>query len=330
MLFSIVIPVYNVADYLQDCVESVLANDCRDCEIILVDDGATDGICPQLCDRFAQEHPQLIHVIHQENRGLGGARNSAIEVAQGEYLLFLDSDDTITPDCLTVLRGAIERHHADIIAFHLAPYSETGEALPGVPSHSLPTDRPVSLKEYPGMLMDPPATCSRLWRRSLFLDSGIRFPSRLWYEDLHTTAKMLLQAKTVVGLDAHIYRYLIRSGSIMNNANVSRNGEIMTGLDAVMDWYREQSSFSAYESEFCGLTLHHICYSISRVVRQNHRHPLLKELGAYLTKQFPDYKHCPYYESLSSRQRLILQLVLRGHCGVAAGVFKLNDMLHRR
>jgi len=330
MLFSIIIPVYNVADYLRGCVDSVLANDCGQCEVILVDDGATDGICPQLCDELAGEHPELIRVIHQENRGLGGARNTAIEAAQGDYLLFLDSDDTITPDCLTVLRGAVDSCHADIVEFHLDRVSEAGESLPGVPSHSLPVGKVLTLEEYPDMLMDPPAACSRLWRRTLFTDSGVRFPERLWYEDLYTTGKLLLQAKTVVGLDEHIYRYLIRSGSIMNNANISRNGEIMTALDAIMNWYRERNAFSAYEDQFCGLALHHISYAASRVLRQDHRHGLLKEFAAYLTKHFPNYKSCPYYQTLSGQQRLILQLVLRGRCGLAAGLFKLNDMLHGR
>lgn len=330
MLFSIIIPVYNVAEYLRGCVDSVLVDGGTDYEIILVDDGSTDGICPGLCDELAGERPDLIRVIHQENRGLGGARNSGIEVAQGEYLLFLDSDDTLTEDCLPVLRRTVAEFGADIVEFHLASVSEQGEPLPGVPSHSLPARRLLSLKDYPAMLMDPPAACSRLWKRSLFLDSGIRFPNRLWYEDLHTTGKLLLQAQTVVGLEGHLYRYLTRSGSIMNNGNVVRNGEILTALDALMDWYRQKECYSEYETEFCGLALHHITYACSRVLRQDRRNPLLKEFREYLKNHFPNYKSCSYYQTLSTQQRFILQLVMAGRYELAAGMFKLSDLLHRR
>ena len=117
MRFSIVIPVYNVADYLQGCIDSVLANDCTDCEIILVDDGATDGRCPAICDENAARHPELIRVIHQENQGQGGARNTGLEAAKGEYVFFVDSDDTIMPQSLQVLRHAIQKTHADIYSF---------------------------------------------------------------------------------------------------------------------------------------------------------------------------------------------------------------------
>lgn len=331
MLFSIIIPVYNVAGYLRGCVDSVLANDCRDCEIILVDDGATDGICPALCDEIAAEHPDLIRVIHQENKGLGGARNTAIEEAKGEFLFFLDSDDTVSPDCLAVLRETIAQCDPDIITFYLDMIPEEGDgSVSAVQKHNLPLGQVVSVREFPGMLLDSPSTCSRLWRRALFLDSGVRFPERLWYEDLYTTGKLLLQANRVVGIDAHIYRYLLRAGSIMNSANLARNGEIMVALDAVMDWYRDHGVFDDYEQEFCGLALHHICYSCARVLRQDPGHSLLKQFADYLNRHFPEYKKCRYYGTLSGQQRLILQLVQAGRYKLAAGMFKLNDTLHRR
>ena len=94
MRFSVVIPVYNVASYLTGCVNSVLSNQESDYEIILVDDGSTDERSGPLCDVLAAKAPNRIHVIHQKNCGLGGARNTGLEAAQGEYLFFLDGDDT--------------------------------------------------------------------------------------------------------------------------------------------------------------------------------------------------------------------------------------------
>ena len=130
MLLTIVIPVYNTAAYLEACVQSVLSGDHQDCEILLVDDGSTDGVCPALCDRLAAQHPALIRVIHQENKGQGGARNTGLEAAAGTYLFFLDSDDTIVPEALSAFKTAIARTHAEVLAFNFFSDDGAGHLTP--------------------------------------------------------------------------------------------------------------------------------------------------------------------------------------------------------
>ena len=112
---SVIIPVYNVEKYLNACIESVLSQSFNDYEIILVDDGSTDN-SGALCDEFAAKYDS-ISVIHQENKGLGGARNTGIDAAKGSYILFLDSDDTIDPDCLKICYEKAEKHNCDMVAF---------------------------------------------------------------------------------------------------------------------------------------------------------------------------------------------------------------------
>ena len=139
MIFSVVIPVYNVKDYLPKCIDSVLAQDFEDYEVILIDDGSTDGESGEICDRYAAAHPERIRAIHKPNGGVGEARNVGIEAAQGEYLIFIDSDDYIAPDMFRVLADAVARFGSDIIGFgaalesHLAaqPVSGFRRALPG-------------------------------------------------------------------------------------------------------------------------------------------------------------------------------------------------------
>lgn len=97
MKFSIIIPVYNVENYLEECIASILCQSCRDYECILVDDGSTDR-SKEICDRFAEEYPDRLRVIHQANGGLSKARNTGISAASGEYLIFVDSDDKLLVD----------------------------------------------------------------------------------------------------------------------------------------------------------------------------------------------------------------------------------------
>ena len=120
MIFSVVIPVYNVKDYLPKCIDSVLAQDFEDYEVILIDDGSTDGESGAICDRYAAAHPERIRAIHKPNGGVGEARNVGIEAAQGEYLIFIDSDDYIAPNMFRVLADAVARFGSDIIGFGAA------------------------------------------------------------------------------------------------------------------------------------------------------------------------------------------------------------------
>ncbi|MCH5191181.1 MAG: glycosyltransferase family 2 protein [Oscillospiraceae bacterium] len=116
MLFSIIIPIYKVEEYLNQCVDSVLAQDFKDYELILVDDGSPDR-CPQICDEYAEKDSRIV-VIHKENGGLSDARNAGILKAQGEYIVFIDSDDYWdNMHALSLIADKVNDEHTDIIAY---------------------------------------------------------------------------------------------------------------------------------------------------------------------------------------------------------------------
>lgn len=309
MFLSIVIPVYNVADYLRGCVDSVLVNDLTDCEVILVDDGATDGICPQLCDAIAAEHPDLIRVIHQKNKGLGGARNTGLEAAQGEYLFFVDSDDTIAPDAVAALRQVVTQTHPQVVSFDFD--TDNGEGHRSFVSGSYCTpEGPFRLCERKEFLLSVPAAWSYLWKRSLFLEQNLRYPDRVWYEDVRTTTKLLARADSIVTLRKSLYRYLSRPGSITRSAKLDRNREILEAFQDILGWYQENGLFSEYRDELCRLTAEHVLLVASvRVARADPRHPLLPEFAAFTEEVFPDYGKNPYLSQLPRAKRLALWLV---------------------
>ena len=113
MKLSVIIPVYNTEKHLQDCIKSILAQTFVDFELILVDDGSPDR-CPQLCDQMQQEDSR-IRVIHKKNGGQGLARNSALEVASGEYVTFIDSDDAVKENYLECLYDNAVKYNADVV-----------------------------------------------------------------------------------------------------------------------------------------------------------------------------------------------------------------------
>ncbi len=324
MEFSIVIPVYNVADYLDGCIQSVLQNDLRDTEVILVDDGSTDGLCPGICDRYAQAHPGVIQVVHQENQGLGGARNTGLELARGQYLLFVDSDDTLVPHALDTLRRAIQDFPADLYSFPL--YAHDGSGHGRVIPSSKVYPEPFTLAQHPEFLTGLPATWARAWRRRLFTDSGIRFPSRVYYEDIRTSPKLFALAQTIVTLDTPLYRYLARPGSIMRQSGIQRNREILWAFEDVLEWFASQGLLEQYRGELCRLAVDHVLLAATvRVARADPTSGLLRELTAFVREKFPEYGKNPYLRELPPMHRLLLALIRLGRFRLVRWLFLLKD-----
>lgn len=328
MEFSIVIPVYNTAAYLEACVQSVTCSPFLDYEILLIDDGSTDGVCPALCDQLAAQQPERIRVIHQKNRGLGGARNTGIEAASGTYLLFLDSDDTLTPDALPVLAQA-SQSGADVITFHTQNISESGVLL-NLQRHSVPVDLTVTLAQCPHLLLDFPSACARLWRRELFCRTGIRFPDHLRYEDLHTTGKLLLEAHSILGLQEAPYLYLQREGSIIRGKDPSCNADVTVALDSIWDWFRRQGKLDQYRPYLEGMVLLHIYDASYRTLRLDCKSPVLKQLQVYLKEHVSHYTSCPTYGNLLRSQRITLWFLQHGCYRVPAWIFAGKDWLGKQ
>ncbi len=328
MKFSIVVPVYNVADYLPACMDSLLAQQCEDAEILLVDDGSTDGRSPALCDDYAARCPDLVRVIHQANGGLGAARNTGLEAARGDYLLFVDSDDTLEPNTLARLREETEKTHADMYVFHYCYVTENGER-PGEPRLSRVTGLPTSLEEEPNLLLDSPSACFRLWKRDLFADGTIRFPGRVWYEDLCTTPKALLRTGTIVQLPDSFYRYLLRPGSIMRNDNLKRNLEILNALETTRAYYEAEGALERFRPWLCFLAVDSVLAAARRVLLADPKADFLPDFLNYVKEKYPDYRRCELLPNLGRRKLVLLKLLEGKHYRRAKAMFTLSGKIKK-
>ena len=126
--YSLIVPVYNVQKYIEKCISSILDQDYANYEIIIVDDGSTDKSA-EIIDRIANLNRDKIVSIHQENKGLGGARNTGLEKATGKYVWFIDSDDTIAPYSLKHLDEFIQKQEVDILVFDRVAIDELGNEM---------------------------------------------------------------------------------------------------------------------------------------------------------------------------------------------------------
>lgn len=206
-LLTVVIPVYNVEKYLKRCVESVIAQDWKKYEILLVDDGSTDH-SPQICDNYVKTY-DFISVIHKENGGLSEARNTGLSQAKGEYVYFPDSDDWIEPDTFIALSEALESQKFDIISFNREFVKSEEDAII---SDSVVTIVFEGKDAFVEMLKHSYITGfanDKIYRKSLFMDHDILFPKGKYYEDLGTNYKLFLSAKKVYATNQKYYHYLI-------------------------------------------------------------------------------------------------------------------------
>lgn len=322
---TVIVPVYNVEAYLEKCVDSILAQTEPDFELLLVDDGSTDN-SGALCDKLAQKDSR-IQVIHQKNQGLGGARNTGIKAASGDWVLLVDSDDWIEPELLEKTLEAGLREEADLVMFGFRSVDEQGNTLQTF-VEDVPTDQGLTLKDHPDLLLTAPSAWRRLYRRELLVRTGILYPPRVWYEDIRTTPKLLAAADRVVFLSYVGYDYLSRTGSITKNQNADRNQEILWAFDDLLPYFQEQGLFEQYRQELCYLTLFHAYLTASvRVLLIDRKHPLLGEFRDYLNKWFPDYRRCKYLPRLSRVHKLLLSLLEKRMYGLVALLFRLKGRL---
>ena len=210
-LISIIIPVYKVEPYLQRCLDSVVNQTYRNLEIILVDDGSPDR-CGAICDEYAAKDKRIT-VIHQENKGLSAARNAGLDIARGDYIQFVDSDDWIEPEtCSTVLGIAID-YQVDIVCFGFNRVLSSGEFIPKSVSFSSEIDKSALIRQSVwrcGPIRD--FVWNKFFLKKLFDD--VRFPEGKTYEDLWVTYRLIHKADRIYATDSVLYNYVIREGSI--------------------------------------------------------------------------------------------------------------------
>ena len=216
---SIVVPVYNVINEVERCVESILTQTYVNIEVILVDDGSTDG-SGAVCDSLAFEDSRII-VIHKENGGLSSARNAGMEKATGTWLMFIDSDDAIFSDACEIFIEVALKYDPDIVigdAVHEMLNTQEFMCHPSIPANSLMSNVDFINKAIKNNEFYAP-TWMNMYKAAFFRRHNLIFAEGLLHEDMEMLPKLFLAASKVVCTGKVFYRYIDRSSSIMNNSN---------------------------------------------------------------------------------------------------------------
>lgn len=301
---SLIIPVYNVSGYLGKCLDSVVAQTYSRLEVIIVNDGSTDD-SPRIAEEYASRHPHF-HLYTIENRGLGGARNYGIERASGDYLLFLDSDDYIAPDCIEKMASAARADNSDIVVASCYDVREDGTVISAYDnSHKSSV---TSLYDEHCLLFNRPSAWGKLFKRKLLGD--LRFVSREWYEDMRLIPKLYLSAERITYIDDRLFYYVQRSGSIMNSGNAERNLEVINAFEDLLSYYKAQGKYSEFRNELEFLVIEHVAVSaIGRIAssKSKNKKELISRLQAYLS-DFDGLYDNPYLPTQDRNRKIVLWL----------------------
>ena len=211
MLISIIIPVYKVEKYLEQCVKSVLSQTYRNIELILVDDGSPDS-CPEMCDAFARQDAR-VKVIHKTNGGSSDARNVGTQAATGDYILYMDSDDfwSSTDDLAKLVTAAMETPECDFIGFNCSYYYEAEDKIvPWVKFDKEIVDTTSSdncIEKLVASGVFPMSACMKLIKKDCILDNNIRFIKGTYGEDIPWFIELLKKSERCRFVNHYMYIY---------------------------------------------------------------------------------------------------------------------------
>lgn len=244
---SVIIPVYNVEHYLNRCIESVISQSFSDFELILVDDGTPDN-SGKMCDSWA-EKDERIKVIHKSNAGLSSARNAGLEIAVGEYVTFIDSDDLVHPDYLKILYESCIGNNTEITIGYFTRFSKISEIeyISGNELRSCvisSTQALLNLYDW-NVLPYFNSSCGKLYKRDLFAD--IRFPVGRLFEDEFVTYLLYSKCYSISVIESPLYYYFVNEKSITNTLSLEKYFDEHDAQIERIEYYRNKKMIDVYD-----------------------------------------------------------------------------------
>lgn len=277
---SVIVPVYNVEDFIKKSICSLKEQTFTDFEVIIVDDGATDNSI-NIAQENTKNDPRFIYVS-KINGGLSDARNFGINLAKGEYLAFLDSDDYYSPFFLEKMYNKIIEDNADICICDIELVKENYESIKVIKNKYIkPISGLIAFKDNLSNISISSGAQNKLFKKDLFSDE--RFPKGLYYEDRATTYKLFLKSKKITFLNEALFYYLQRNGSIMNGLSNKKLDDRFIVLDSIKQYLQKEGIFiDNIKGYICCYLLNVILSGSAQIAMYSTDYN--KEIGIYLSR----------------------------------------------
>lgn len=239
--FSLIIPVYNVKAYVRECVESILSQTYTDFELILVDDGSSDG-SGEICDEYAGLDERVV-TVHKRNGGLSSARNAGLQIARGIYIAFLDSDDLwSTNRALEIAESRISKTNPQVLSFNFRKFDDTKVYPPYFPAKTMPSTERNQFQFLIANNLWVSSACNKFIIRDLACSKALKFVEGVTSEDIDWAVRLALAADRFDYIEDTFLLYRQRSGSISRKTSPEKYKTLLQNVDICMSLLRESNN----------------------------------------------------------------------------------------
>lgn len=313
MKLSVIVPVYNVEKYLRKCLDSLVNQTLQDIEIIVVNDGSPDN-SSQIIKEYAMKYNNICS-LEKENGGQASARNMALDVAKGEYIGFVDSDDWVDLEMYEEMYNIAMENQSDIVICNTIDHYKDHEVY--------------HRQSDVGKFRKCGSVCNKIFKRSII--GNMRFPTGMWYEDFCFGIKLLMTTEKIKYTDKHFYHALTREESTMTNNNSEKNLDIIPVMQNIIDYAKEKNIYTSMEYDLEYMVIEHILItSINRVAGQKNdqKKKVIKKLREYVLSQYPNFRSSEAFQEFSKKERIIAVLNSYGLESIVRMLVYLKNKTH--
>ena len=314
MKVSVIVPVYNVKELLPECLDSLINQTLEDMEILVVDDGSTDG-STEIVKSYAEKYPDKIKAFYKENGGQAEARNLALLHAQGEYLGFVDSDDWVDLEMYNEMYEKAKAENADIVI------CDTIDHYP---------DRDVyhDASQFTDKFKVTPSACNKIFRREFVGDT--KFPVGLWYEDFEFTTKKLMLTEKISVIHKSFYHCHCREVSTMSNHNAKKNMDIITVLNNLSEFVVSNSLDQSFKNVMEYLYIEHVLITtVNRLQLQKNpeKRKIIKRMIAEIKAKYPRFYKSEVFKQMPKNRRIVALLNYVGLSYISMVLLKIKSKI---
>lgn len=306
LLVTIIVPAYNVEDYLEDCINSLCNQTYNTLEIIIIDDGSTDKTF-QICESYKNCGDPRVKVIHKANGGLSSARNTGLNIFKGDYVVFVDGDDRLVPNAIELLVKTMEEHPADLIQYKYKLISNQEEILNIKLDESIKyintiNDKKDIIENLYKLGGIGASSCTKFFKGNLF--NNLRFNEHIIHEDEDLCTKLFEKDLTITYIDNELYLYIRRDNSITTSSfNINKLDVFKVILDRID--FLEKNNLSLFIS-FEYQRLFTSVIVLSKAIMQTNNNNYLKEIERVFYKQKNNIKK---YNNFTFKHKIIFFLL---------------------
>lgn len=300
---SVIVPVYNVEKYLDECLSSLVNQTLSELEIIVVNDGTKDN-SQSIIDHYVKQYPNKVVSLIKENGGLGDARNYGIPYAKGEYIGFVDSDDIVHLEMYEKMFNKAKLEDSDLVLCDLEYFYETS-------SEKMVKEGLIQIENIDvnkTVFLSPLFAWNKLYRKSLFIESGLKYPNGLWYEDIPVTVPFFTLAKKISYVHETLIYYRQRSTSIMGSVDNPKVKDIFDIMHLCLNYFKDHNLLETYYDELEFLFLEHLMLNGGFRFLLSHKH---KDYLAFsidtLDLNFPHWRNNKYLFTLPRRYQIYIK-----------------------